>query len=280
MAGQIETNAFVTKIKEKNAELTTAAAEGKGKLADATAKVTELKTEMSSLIPEIPEVPSIQGELSKLGSLSEGEFLSKISALVTQFTSAIPGLNDLLGTMGLSSFPPSIDVSSIMDQIPNVEVIDGATVVQPAESKVAEEAPAAPLPKEETDIDPKEISNKIFKASVGHEWYYMFEHSSLMPPVTLADAEKILYVYKYTWWNSLAEQCGATREAFGIVTNMMNTEKADRYTALYTVADSNFVFKGVKSTYIKRKGEHPESADLLDFAEVCNYWWEKKQKNA
>ena len=280
MAGQIETNKFVTNIKEKNTELTTAAAEGKGKLADATAKVTELKAEMTSLIPEIPEVPSIQGELSKLGSLTEGGLLSKIGDLVSKFSAAIPGLSDLLGTMGLSSFPPSIDVSSIMDQIPNVEEIDGALVVQPAESKVAEEPAAAPLPKEETDVDPKELSREMLQASVGHEYNKMYGHSSLAEPVPLSQAEKMMYAYKYHWWNDFAEGCGATREEFGKFFNMMNKEKADRYTALYTGADYNMIFKGVKSTYLQRKGEHPESADLLDFQAACNYWWETKQKNA
>jgi hypothetical protein len=248
-------------------------------LADATSKVTELKAEMESLIPELPEIPSIQGELSKLGSLTAGGLLSKIGDLVSKFSAAIPGLSDLLGTMGLSSFPPSIDVSSIIDQIPNVEEIDGALVEQPQESKVAEEPPPAPTPKEETDIDPHEVSRKLLQASVGHEYNIMFNHSTLAEPLPLPDARKILYVYKYNWWNSFAEQCGATREAFGIVTNMMSTEKAERYTALYTVADVNFVFEGVKSTYNKRKGEHPESADLLDFAAVCINWWEVKQKN-
>jgi hypothetical protein len=164
MSGQIAVNEKVTEIKAKQSELSANAAAGKAELASATSKVTELKTEMTGLIPDIPETPSIQGELSKLGSLTEGGLLSKIGSLVTQYGSAIPGLSSLLGTMGLSSFPPSIDVSSIRDQIPNVEVIDGATVVQPQESNMPDAVAADPIEKEVVEIDWKEISNdKQFK---------------------------------------------------------------------------------------------------------------------
>ena len=277
MAGQIETNEQITKIKEKNAELTTAAAEGKGKLADATSKVTELKTEMSTLIPEIPTTPSIQGELSKLGSLDAGGLVSKISALVSQYGSAIPGLNDLLGTMGLSSYPPTIDVSSIRAQIPNVEVIDGATVVQPQESNMPEEAPAAPIEKADTDIDWKEISLSLLREQHTTNKLKML---AVVKTHRRRTRSAVQYVYMFTFWESLAAQVGSTIEGLSEYVNTGNKEKSDRYTALYTVADSNMVFNGVKSGYIKVKGEHKESDDLLDFADTCNYWWEKKQKNA
>ena len=275
MAGQIETNATVTKIKAKNAELTSAAADGKAKLADATSKIAEINTEMTALAPKLPEVPSIQGELSKLGSLNAAGLVSKISAIVTQYGSAIPGLSSLLGTMGLSSFPPTIDVSSIMDQIPNVEEVDGALVTAPAESLVAEEEPAKPIVKEVVEIDYKEISlailKKEFKASRKDMLAVVETHKRPHHPIA--------YVYAYTWWESLGNQVGASVKELRKYVSAGRKSKSDRYTALYTVADSNMVFKGVKAGYIKSKGEHLESADLLDFADVCNYWWEKKQKN-
>jgi hypothetical protein len=277
MAGQIEVNEKVTKIKAKQSELSANAAAGKGELASATSKVTELKTEMTGLIPDIPETPSIQGELSKLGSLTEGGLVSKIGALVTQYGSAIPGLSSLLGTMGLSSFPPTISVSSIMDQIPNVEVIDGATVVQPAESKVAEEAPAAPTDKELIDIAYKDVSYSILLECYSLQLDVMFDTRPLAIPSSQWTAMK--YVYYYNWWADLGEQVGATPEEMSKYFNVRDKEKADRHTALYTGADYTMVFKGVKALYISSKGEHPESADLLDFADVCNYWWEKQQKN-
>ena len=276
MAGQIEVNEKVTKIKAKQSELSANAAAGKAELASATSKVTELKSEMTDLIPEIPEVPSIQGELSKLGSLTEGGLLSKIGSLVTQYGSAIPGLSDLLGTMGLSSFPPTISVSSIRDLIPNVEVIDGATVVQPQEPEVPEEAPAAPIEKEVVEIDWKEISLSLLR-----EQFTTNKLKMLAVVRTHKRRERlgVQYVYLYMWWESLAAQVGTTIEGMQKYINTGNKEKSDSNTALYTVADSNMVFNGVKSGYLKVKGEHKESADLLDFAEVCNYWWEKKQKN-
>ena len=272
----IDTNEKITKIKEKQSELSANAAAGKGELATATSKVSELKTEMTALVPDIPEVPSIQGELSQLGSLTEGDFLTKIGALVTQFTSAIPGLSSLLGTMGLSSFPPTISVSSIMDQIPNVEEVDGAMVTQPAESKVAEDAPAEPIEKEVIEIDYKEISLSLLREQHTVSKLKMYR---VVRTHRRKNRTGVTYVYLHQWWISLAEQVGTTTIAINEYINTGSKEKFDRNTALYTVADSNMVFEGVKTGYIKVKGEHKESDKLLDFADVCNYWWETKQKN-
>ena len=276
MAGQIEVNEKVTKIKAKQSELSANAAAGKAELASATSKVTELKTEMTGLIPDIPETPSIQGELSKLGSISEGGFVAKIGALVSQYGSAIPGLSSLLGTMGLSSFPPSISVSSIRDQIPNVEVIDGATVVQPQESNMPDEAAADPIEKEAIEIDYKEISLSLLKQQYKIS---LKDMHVVIKTYRRRQRKGVQYIFMHTWWTSLSEQVGSTITALKEYVNTGSKEKADRYTALYTVADSNMVFKGVKTLYIKVKGEHKETDKLLDFAEVCNYWWEKKQKN-
>ena len=283
MAGQIETNATVTKIKAKNAELTSAAALGKGKLADATSKITELKADLTALAPKIPEVPSIQGELAGLGSLSIGGLATKISGLVTQYGSAIPGLSSLLGTMGLSSFPPTIEVSSIMDQIPNVEVIDGATVTAPAESKVAEEEPAKPVVKEVVEIDYDEISIKLLLSSYSKSLDAMFDSITVTSRQGAAAGKERVetkYVYYYHWWADLGDQVGASPEEMSKFFNVRQKEKADRYTALYTVEDIGMVFKGVKALYISSKAEHPESDNLLDFQTSCTKWWEKKQKNA
>ena len=277
MAGQIETNEKVTKIKEKQSELSANAAAGKGELASATGKVTELKGEMTELIPEIPETPSIQGELSQLGSLSEGGLLSKIGSLVTQYGSAIPGLSSLLGTMGLSSFPPSVSVSSIMDQIPNVEVIDGATVEQPAESKVAEDAPAAPTDKELIDIAYKDVSYSMLLECYSLQLDVMFDtRPAAIPSSQWTDMK---YVYYYNWWADLGEQVGATPEEMGKYFNVRDKEKADRHSALYTDADYTMVFKGVKTLYTSAKAKHKNADKLEDFAGACNYWWEKQQKN-
>ena len=276
MAGQIAVNEKVTKIKAKQSELSANAAAGKGELASATSKVTELKTEMTGLIPDIPTTPSIQGELSNLGSLSEGGLLSKISALVTQYGSAIPGLSSLLGTMGLSSFPPTISVSSIMDQIPNVEEVDGALVTQPQESNMPDAAAADPIEKEVIEIDWKEISLSLLKEQYTTQ---LLKMHAVIRTHKRKERHSVQYVYMHIWWTSLSDQVGSTIEGFSKYINTGNKEKSDSHTALYTVADSNMVFKGVKTGYIKVKGEHKESADLLDFAAVCNYWWEKKQKN-
>jgi hypothetical protein len=179
--------------------------------------------------------------------------------------------------MGLSSFPPTISVSSIRDQIPNVEEVDGALVVQPQESNMPDAVAADPVVKEVTDIDPKDLSYSLLLESYSKQLDVMFDSRPLAIPSSQWTAMK--YVYYYNWWADLGEQVGATPEEMDKYFNVRDKEKADRHTALYTGADYTMVFKGVKALYISSKGEHPESADLLDFADVCNYWWEKQQKN-
>lgn len=282
MSGQIETNKFVTAIKDKQAELSDAAAAGSGKLTEATAKVSELKTEMASLIPTLPEIPSIQGELSKLGSLDIGGLISKVGGLVTKFASAIPGLSDLMGSMGLSSFPPTIDISAITSKIPNVEEIDGKLVTQPAESKVAEAAPAAPVEKVVVEIDYDELSITLLKIAQTIAKGTILLHSRARWPAKKADRFAIRYIWSYANWTKVAEVAGTTVEELAKYKNIGNKESYDRYIAGYTGAagyDVNLYHTNIQKNYNVIRDKHPESSDILDWTAVLKKWWEDVQKN-
>jgi hypothetical protein len=282
MAGQIETNEKITAIKEKNAELSANAAAGKAELASATSKLTELKTSMESLIPTLPVIPSIQGELSNLGSLDTAGLLSKVSSLITKFSSAVPGLSDLMGSMGLSSFPPTIDISAITEKIPNVEEIDGKLVTQPAESLVAEDAPAAPVEKVAVEIDYEELSIELLKRSNSWARGLLWAHERATWPESKSNRYAIKYIWVYNHRANSAVTAGTTLEELGKYKNVGSKGTYERLIAGYTGApgyDVNLMHTTHQERYNTLKNEHAEGDNILDWTAVLKKWWENVQKN-
>ncbi len=282
MAGQIETNEKITAIKEKNAELSANAAAGKAELASATSKLTELKTSMESLIPTLPVIPSIQGELSKLDSLDTAGLLSKVSSLITKFSSAVPGLSDLMGSMGLSSFPPTIDISAITEKIPNVEEIDGKLVTQPAESLVAEDAPAAPVEKVAVEIDYEELSIELLKRSNSWARGLLWAHERATWPESKSNRYAIKYIWVYNHRANSAVTAGTTLEELGKYKNVGSKGTYERLIAGYTGApgyDVNLMHTTHQERYNTLKNEHAEGDNILDWTAVLKKWWENVQKN-
>ena len=282
MAGQIETNKTVTDIRAKQAEIEGMVAAGKDKLSDASAKLTELKTSMESLIPTLPVIPSIQGELSKLDSLDTAGLLSKVSSLITKFSSAVPGLSDLMGSMGLSSFPPTIDISAITEKIPNVEEIDGKLVTQPAESLVAEDAPAAPVEKVAVEIDYEELSIELLKRSNSWARGLLWAHERATWPESKSNRYAIKYIWVYNHRANAAATAGTTLEELGKYKNVGSKETYERLIAGYTGApgyDVNLMHTTHQERYNTLKNEHAEGDNILDWTAVLKKWWENVQKN-
>jgi len=170
-------NANLDEIKGKTEELNSLLQGGKDQLSAMQGKLGELQSELSAFKPEIPEVPSLQKDL--LGLASEADPLglaTKISEIKGKYGDAVPDLSGKLSSLGLDSFPPSIDTSAICDQIPNVEIkSDGTTKEEPSEPKPAEEVPPEPTPEKKTapvppvEKDPYEL-NKVFLLEAGKQW--------------------------------------------------------------------------------------------------------------
>lgn len=155
-------NTLLKGVKDKQKELDTLLEQGKDGLASMQSKVDELKADLSSFVPVLPEVPSLQGDLLKLGDITSASGLAtKIAELKESMGSAVPDLDSLISSLGLDSFPPSIDASAICSTMPNVETIDGVATVVPAESKVPEEEPKKPEPKPVIEPDLSELNKKV-----------------------------------------------------------------------------------------------------------------------
>ena len=160
-------NTLLKGVKDKQKELDTLLEQGKDGLASMQSKVNELKVDLSSFVPTIPEVPSLQGDLLKLGDITSAAGLTaKLAELKASMGSAVPDFDSLISGLGLDSFPPSIDSSAICSTMPNVETIDGVATVVPAESKIPEEEPAKPEPKPVIEPDKDELSLKVIQHAI------------------------------------------------------------------------------------------------------------------
>ena len=153
-------NANLDNIKNKTAELDSLLEGGKDALSSASSKLSELTAELNSFKPELPEIPSLPKDLIALANINNPlELLNKISTIKNSYGAAVPDLGGLLSKLGLDSFPPSVNVSAICDEVPNVEIKpDGTVKEEPKESKPAEVVP--PEPKKEENTAPVEPVSK------------------------------------------------------------------------------------------------------------------------
>ena len=155
-------NTLLKGVKDKQKELNTLLAGGKDNLASMGTKMAAMKADLASFVPAIPEVPSLQGDLLKLGDItSAGGLVAKLAELKASMGSAVPDFDSLISGLGLDSFPPSLDASAICSTMPNVETVDGVATVVPAESKVPEEEPKKPEPKPVIEPNLEELNKKV-----------------------------------------------------------------------------------------------------------------------
>ena len=170
-------NSLLKGIKDKQKELDTLLEQGKDGLSAMSSKLNELKADLESFKPELPNINGLQNELLGLASLtSPAALAAKIAELNGKFGASVPNLSSLVSGLGLDSFPPSINISSICDQVPNVEEKpDGTIKEEPKESKPAEEKPPEPTPEKKTapvepiDLDKyelnKDLLNRVYSIS-------------------------------------------------------------------------------------------------------------------
>ncbi len=160
-------NTLLKGVKDKQKELDTLLEQGKDGLASMQSKVNELKVDLSSFVPVIPEVPSLQGDLLKLGNIASAAGLAtKIAELKTAFGGAVSDLDAKLASLGLDSFPPSINAADICSALPNVETIDGVATEVPAESKIPEKEPEKPVAKEVILTDLEELNRTVLNVAL------------------------------------------------------------------------------------------------------------------
>lgn len=164
-------NSLLKGIKDKQGQLDSLLEGGKAQLASMSSKLNELKADLESFKPELPNIGGLQKELLGLAALTTPEGLAaKIAELNEKYGAKVPNLSSLISGLGLDSFPPSISISDICNQIPNVEEKpDGTIKEEPKESKPAEAKPPEPTPEKKTapvepiDLDKYELNKDLLK---------------------------------------------------------------------------------------------------------------------
>ena len=134
-------------IKTAQKELNELLAQGKDGLAAMDAKMATLQSKLNEFKPTLPAVDSLQQALLGLSGVTDAASLAaQLAALKVKFGSAVPNFDSLMSSLGLSSFPPSINLANICAGVPNVEMENGVPVEKPKEPKVPEEEPKAEEP--------------------------------------------------------------------------------------------------------------------------------------
>lgn len=222
-------NANLDNIKNKTAELDSLLEGGKDALSSASSKLSELSASLNSFKPELPEIPSLPKDLIALANINNPlELLNKISTIKNSYGAAVPDLGGLLSKLGLDSFPPSVNISAICDEVPNVEIKpDGTVKEEPKESKPAEVVP--PEPKKEENTAPVAVIDKD-----------VYEHNK----ATLESAYRL----------AKSQLLRETNNKFGSFLGN-STKASDEIFRLTTVEMVNGLYTDGGATYNSIKGE-------------------------
>lgn len=160
-------NVSLDKLKELQGGLDSKLQGGKDQLASLKTDMTAMKDQVTGFKPEIPQVESLQAELSKLSAIADDPiaFLKAKTDLESKFKDSVPDLDSVLGKLGVGEFPPTVPtIADICAAAPNVEIdSSGVAKEQPEPPKVADVVPPPPVPKEVYVPDVEEINKDLIK---------------------------------------------------------------------------------------------------------------------
>tara|TARA_B110000879_G_scaffold208299_1_gene293624 strand:+ start:203 stop:1090 length:888 start_codon:yes stop_codon:yes gene_type:complete len=160
-------NVSLDKLKELQGGLDSKLQGGKDQLASLKTDMTAMKDQVTGFKPEIPQVESLQAELSKLSAIADDPiaFLKAKTDLESKFKDSVPDLDSVLGKLGVGEFPPTVPtIADICAAAPNVEIdSSGVAKEQPEPPKVADVVPPPPVPKAVYVPDVEEINKDLIK---------------------------------------------------------------------------------------------------------------------
>ncbi len=290
-------NVNLKALKDVQKELDGVMSSGKDQLATLQAKMNVMKLDIAAFMPEIPAIDGIQGALSELGDLANASDLtSKLAELKGKFGDAIPDFDNLISGLGLDSFPPSIDASAICKGMPNVEMVDGAPVEAPKDSKPPKEAPEKPKPKEPMNDDEKKVywSEICFTTSRNQMWeQFLYEAKNMEPLKSAKRRNKDKYfralkeIFLYEWSLDQASLLGIDMET----RNIYYIPKTDqRYGNALEVAPDGWTGTKAKASWEKWYAdvrvviekdflvkESTTLKSIMSFEEASKHKFEKKK---
>lgn len=273
-------NAKLDGIKAKTEELNSLLQGGKDQLGAMQGKLGELKADLGAFKPEIPEVPNLQKSLLDLANETNPlGLVTKINDLKATYGSAVPDLDSKIASLGLDSFPPSIDAAAICAQIPNVEVkSDGTVKAEAKDSAIAEEVPPEPSPEkktapvEEVPLDPYEINA------------FLFDIGKIRTKLAIRKAarrvtqdkkpfSKITYYTMAEAINEAVVKGGSTWEEVKFTDYTLNDLRRfqEEFKAKYPKLEWDFLsFLGeFEKNFNEKRDEDPRFVEIADFQTAC-----------
>lgn len=285
-------NANLEGIKGKTEELNSLLQGGKDQLSAMQSKLGELQSQLNAFKPTIPEIPNLQKELLGLTDVSDPLGLAtKIADIKSKFGSAVPDLDSKLSSLGLNSFPPSIDAEAICSQIPNVEIKpDGTTKEEPRESKPAEEVPPEPTeenntaPVEKVELDPYELNAAFLKLTYQDMLQITSRKIKALsgwPTLGKTKAQQSFFDLTHPEFSAfIAEQGGSTFDDLKLRDYTLDNLRLRQQQLKAKYPDVSWEFTQLnsqfKDVFEVIRDIDPDKKAVTDFKTACKEWVERK----
>ena len=277
-------NKALDDLKAKQGELDDLLAGGKDQLAAMESKLNDMKADLESFKPEIPEIESLQDKISAATGLTNPFDKAKsIAEIKEKFGAAVPTLDGLLEGVGLNADFLNMTPAQLLEQaqadvdvcalVPNVEASpDGTVKEQPAEPKVPEEPPVAPEPTPVIEKDLEELNKQLLQNAYRNNIKYIASRANKIF-TGIGARKKNQRFYDATWeeqWIELIEAAGADFNTHRRISRTKEELRSaqKKLSSKYPDATWDFQKEGqiLKETYdLVKKNNSRLYADAQDF---------------
>ena len=259
-------NKALDDLKAKQGELDGLLQGGKDQLAAMESKLNDMKADLNSFKPELPEIDSLQNKLNELLNTTDPLGLIALEAEIKEkFGNAVADLDSTIANLYTGG-----DICSL---VPNVEAsADGTVKEQPTEPKVPEEPPAAPEPTPVIEKDLEELNKKLLRRSFNNNLKYIASRANKIFK-GFGSRKKNQKFYDSTWeeqWVELIEAAGGDYNTYRIKSRTLEELRGaqDKLKKKFPKASWDFQKEGqiLKETYDLVKEANPHLyADAQDF---------------
>jgi len=289
-------NKALDDLKAKQGELDDLLAGGKDQLGAMQSKLNDMKADLESFKPELPEIESLQDKISAATGLTNPLDKAKsIAEIKEKFAAGVPTLDSILGNLGLNADFLNMTPAELLEQsqanvdvcalVPNVEASpDGTVKEQPTEPKVPEEPPAAPEPTPVIEKDLEELNRKLLSNSFKNNLKYIASRANKIFK-GFGSKKKNQKFYDSTWeeqWVELIEAVGGDYNTYRHTGRTLEElrEAQKKLSSKYPDAKWDFKKEGqiLKETYGLVKDANPHLyADAQDFNTAAAEWFVRRK---
>lgn len=236
-------NTQIEGIKDLQDQIAQASKGGKDALAELESALGSLQGEIEGFVSQVDEkLSSLQEDIAAaIGDISSPTaFTQAIAEIKKKYGEAVDDFDKLLSDLGLTSFPPTLDLAALCEKIPNIKAdADGNTKEVAATSKVPSAPPIPQAPKVVVDNPLKSKATRDLAMSVRLYKARLKQESSSMQEFRAKWASDQVHIIAYN-----AELLGLTLDGY---IGWFNT------TVIFNKAQRDAVFKSSEVTRVSEK---------------------------